>query len=124
MGKAHAATPSRPGRLFRAGGSSCGVLLLHPLSIGAADNVLRPLPVIEIPAHRFPDSGFKRFGGFPAEFSLYLRGVDRVPAVMSGTVFDESDLLRIALAISARLELVQGGAQCPYHLQVGFLVPA
>src|ERR1051325_5059857 len=58
---------------------------------------LHPLLIVEIPTHRFANALFELVRGNPAEFLLNLARVDRVTAVVAGTVLHERDqLARIA----------------------------
>src|SRR5580704_13020402 len=52
-----------------------------------------PRLVVNIPLHRFPNSGLKRMCRHPAELVLDLRRVNRVTPVMTRTVFHVGDQL-------------------------------
>ncbi len=72
---------------------SGAVLLDDPVAVAAAQDVLDPGLVIEIPLHGLPDAGLEGLGRFPAEFAFELTGVDGVASVVAGAVGDVGDRL-------------------------------
>ena len=68
--------------------------------------MINPVLVIEVPLHRFTDAGLKGLFWLPTEFFANLGCVNRVTLVMAGTIFNESNLLAIRLAILAGFEFI------------------
>ena len=61
-----------------------------------------PILIVEVPLKRFADAGFEGVGGFPAELGLDFGGVDRVTAVVAGTILNKSDeFARVAAEVGA-----------------------
>src|SRR2546425_2773160 len=57
----------------------------------ALQNLVHPLLIIQIPAHRFTNALLEFVGWGPAELILNLGGVDGVSAVVAGPIFYEGD---------------------------------
>src|SRR5687767_9753959 len=68
---------------------------------------LPPGLMVEVPLHRRPEARGVVLLGNPAKLALDLGGVDGVPQVMAGAVGNESNLLGVFFAISARTEFVE-----------------
>jgi hypothetical protein len=103
-------------------GTSTPVLLSHPILVGAAGDVLDPGLVAEVPLHGLADAGLECLGRLPAEFAFELAGVDGVAAVAAGAVLDVDDLVPVGLAVGARAEFVEGGAQGMDDVKVGLFL--
>jgi hypothetical protein len=79
--------------------------------------------VVEIPLNGFADSCLKVFWSLPTEFAVDFCGVDRIAAVVAGTVSDEGDLGLVKLAIEAWREFVKERADGMNELVVRFFIP-
>jgi len=100
------------------------IVFFEPVAVIAAHDVIDPFGVIQVPLHRFADTGFECLGRLPAQFALELARVDRVASIVARTVFDERDLGGVRLTIGARLEFIQNGADRVHDFQVGLFIPA
>ena len=100
------------------------VLLADPVAVGAAGDIGHPGLVVQIPLHGLADAGLEGLGRLPAQFALDLAGVDGVAAVVAGAVRDVGDLFLVGLAVGARAEFVEHGAEGVDDVEVGLFVPA
>src|ERR1019366_5587169 len=92
----------------------------HPLTIAAAGDIADPVFVFKIPADGFADAALKRLQRVPVQFALDFARVHRVPAVVAGAVFDESDELAVGNGGVVRAQFVQQLANGADNLQVLF----
>src|ERR1019366_6330528 len=92
----------------------------HPLTIAAAGDIADPVFVFKIPADGFADAALKRLQRVPVQFALDFARVHRVPAVVAGAVFDESDELAVGNGGVVRAQFVQQLANGSDNLQVLF----
>lgn len=99
------------------------VVFLDPFLIGAACYILRPFLVIQIPLYRFTNACLKGLGWLPPEFSVDLRSIDGITAIMSWSICHIGDLLPIALAICSGRQFVKDGTEGIDDFDVGLLVP-
>src|SRR5690606_40622355 len=81
-----------PGHSFPAAGSSC-VLPCDPVLIVAAGRPHHPGTIVEIPSYVLPEARFEGFARLPAEFPPELRRIDRIAAVVAGTVLHGGERL-------------------------------
>src|SRR6266705_1568412 len=72
--------------------SGCWILALGCF-LCVLQNVLHPLLIIQIPAHRLTNALLELVGGHPAELTFNLGSIDRIPAVVAGAIFDKGDEL-------------------------------
>src|SRR5512143_3887963 len=63
-----------------------------PFLVLVAGDRVDPGPVVEIPGDRAPQARFERFARHPLELATNPGRIDRIPAVMTGTILDERDL--------------------------------
>src|SRR5882672_1427193 len=81
------------------------ILGRNPLSIPARGYVFHPLLVSQIPLHGLAQAGFETLIGFPAEFTLDLAGIDRIPSVVSRTVLHKRNQFSMGHAGGIRTAL-------------------
>src|ERR1700689_4565704 len=78
----------------------------------------------KIPAGGFADSGYECFLGTPVQFALNLGCVHRVAAVMTRTIFDESDELFVRDDGVVRAQFIEQRADGGDDLEVLFFAAA
>src|SRR5580700_3341443 len=90
------------------------------LAVTGVANGFPPVLVIEIPAHGLLDSGLEIVPRAPAEFAFDLGGIDRIAAIVTGTVLHEGD--EVAMPRAVMRIFVEQVADDVYDMQVRALV--
>lgn len=62
---------------------------------------MNPILVVEVPLDGLADACLECLGWLPAKLTVDLGGIDRIAAIMTGSIGDVGDLLKIALSIGA-----------------------
>ena len=96
------------------------VIFFNPLFVVPAGDIPHPVLVVEIPLDSFADACLEAFLRLPTEFVVDFRGVDRIAAVVAGTIRDEGDLVLVGLAIGAWREFIEKSANRVDDLEVRF----
>jgi hypothetical protein len=65
----------------------------RPAASPFAEDFSHPFLVVEVPSNRLADSLLEAVGWHPAKFFLDFGGVNRVAAVVAGTILDKRDQL-------------------------------
>ena len=95
------------------------VVLSNPLFVCPAGDIFHPSLVFQIPKNCLPHSAFKCFPWLPANLAMDLATINRVPSVVSRSVFHVGDQLVILGVLWS--DLLQNGTNCPDDFKVGFL---
>src|SRR5690606_25405197 len=74
--------------------------------VAAVQHPLHPVLIVQVPVHGGGYALLEAVPGLPAQFVLQLGGVDRIAAVVAGTVGDEGDQALARLAVGSRAALV------------------
>src|SRR5262245_10070734 len=74
--------------------------------------------MVQVPLHRLPESRLEAFLRTPVTLTSYLACVDRIAAVVSGPVLDESDQVGIH-AVAARAGFVEQRANSAHYVDIG-----
>src|SRR5947209_8627161 len=69
------------------------VVGFDPLSITSPGHLIHPLLTLEVPLDRLSNSTLKALSRFPPQFAFDLARINGVSAVVSGTIFHESNQL-------------------------------
>ena len=80
--------------------------------------------MIQVPLHGLANARLKCFRRFPAQLALNLARIDRIAAIMAGTIGDKGNLLAVGYAVCARAQFVEQGTNGMHDVEVGFFVPA
>src|ERR1700681_4669062 len=99
-------------------------MLGHPLPITAAGHSENPVSVIQIPKHCFSNSALEGFSRTPLQFALNLAGIHRIPAIMTGTVFDKCYELSMRHHGVIRPQFVEKLANGADYFQIIFFTAA
>jgi len=100
------------------------ILLVDPLLVGTRGDVGHPVLIVEIPPDGLADARLEGLGGFPTQLPVDLGGVDRVAAVVPGSIGNVGDLFPVALPIGTGGKFVQNGAQGVDHVEIRLFVPS
>src|SRR5262249_10821373 len=103
------------------GPSSRAILQLYPFPVRAGCNRRDPLWVVKVPLHCLPQPAWKTVPRNPPNLFPNLTAVDRVTAIVAGTVLNVGDQRFI---VWTRPELFQQGADRSHHMNVGLLAGA
>ena len=99
-------------------------MLLYPVAVFTAGDIIDPGLVIQIPLHGFTNTRFEAFFWRPVQLMLNFTGVDGVTLVVTGTILHEGDevfISRYACRVF-RPGLVEYGADGLDYLQIRFFV--
>src|SRR5512146_3569533 len=103
---------------LRVAATASGILQLHPLPVLGALHARKPRAVFEIPVDGLAHARFERFARRPAELAPKLRRVDRVAAVVPGSILDVRDE---PLAVELRAPYAHEPADRVHDVDVGHL---
>jgi hypothetical protein len=95
----------------------------HPLLVLSAANALTPTLIGQVPLDRLPQRIGERMTWAPTKFGFDLPRIDRVPPVMSRTVWDELDQVLVRAA-GPRPEFVEEPTDREDHVEVLLLAAA
>lgn len=102
-----------------------GVFTKPAEAIVAAQHVLPPLAVFQVPEHGLTDAAVEGLLRYPSQLSLDLGGIDRVSAVMARTIGHEGDQLFIRTeGRIPRPQLIEQLADGFDYFQIAFFVVA
>src|SRR5450755_628378 len=82
----------------------------EPETLAAVRSVLyptTPLPIFEVPLDGLAHAGLKALRWRPAQLTLNLARIDRIPTVMARAILDVGDKLQIAGRGFARQKLIE-----------------
>src|SRR2546422_7577322 len=107
----------------KASGSPLSFPQTEPAAIVATRlHLLAPVAMLEVPAHGLSQAALERVARRPSELAANLRRVDRVPAIVAGTIGHER--LQPAAAFSLGLQLVDDIADAIDDVEVRSFVAA
>ena len=99
-------------------------MLFRPFLVLTGDRLCYPVLVVEIPAHRFTDPLFKTPRGFPSKLCPDLGGVNRISAVVSGSILDEGDEPGMRHHRRIRMQFIKNSANASDNFQIGLFAVA
>ena len=97
------------------------------MAVIAADNLLNPLLIVEIPFNCFADPTFESLGRAPAKLALYFAYVDSVAPVMAWAICDVGDQISVAFDCGILCDWAQIIEDVTEHrddIDIGFFIQA
>src|SRR5215467_8143230 len=96
----------------------------HPLTIGSTGHLPNPRPMLELPFDGFAQSTLKCLPGSPSKLSRQFAGVNRIPVIVAGPVFDVGDQFPMRQNGIVGAKFIQDGTDTFHYLDIPLLIAA
>src|SRR3954447_15476087 len=80
--------------------SAAPIVPFEPAPVGTGADALDPVEVVQVPAHRLPQTRLEVVARHPSEVVFDARAIHRVSAIVPRTILHEGDQLAILLEVA------------------------